>query len=102
VAAEQAVQVRAVDAGLARRGRDVVDIQTGHSVALPAPAFAENTRLVASDGAVLYEILPGNGRGETCVTLELRVPHDPAALQRWLVDVTNARRADGGHAPEWP
>jgi hypothetical protein len=36
------------------------------------------------------------------VTIELRVPHDPAALQRWLVEVSNARQADGGHAAEWP
>jgi hypothetical protein len=41
-------------------------------------------------------------RDVTSITLELRVPHEPAALQRWLVDVTNARQPDPGHAADWP
>jgi WD40 repeat protein len=33
--------------------------------------------------------------------LDLAVPHDPAALRRWLADVTNAEPAAGGRGAVW-
>jgi hypothetical protein len=77
----------------------IVDLQSGRSLALPAPAVTDH--LIARDGAVMYATDHVDDR-DRYVTLELRVPHDPAALQRWLTDVTNARQPDGGHAAEWP
>lgn len=35
-------------------------------------------------------------------TVELRVPHDPAALQRWLREVTNAQPSESGVGGVWP
>jgi hypothetical protein len=85
---------------LARGVVAIVDVHTGRSIALPVPALSD--QLVASDRAVMYPTgMADRDRVVTWVTLELRVPHEPAALQRWLADVSNARQSDG-HAAQWP
>ena len=83
-----------------RAGRRAVDLVTGSSVALPETAGTQ--QLVAAPDMVVYATSRGDGTTWRLATIALRVPHDPAALQRWLREITNARPADSGVGGVWP
>jgi hypothetical protein len=78
-------------------GVSLVDLDTGAVASLPMNAVdsavtgAGDTIIVASDSDV---------DTRTLSVYQLGVPHDPAALRRWLADATNAGAA--GNAVVWP
>ncbi|HET9988232.1 MAG TPA: hypothetical protein VFQ65_06925, partial [Kofleriaceae bacterium] len=73
----------------------LVDLDTGGSFALRTNAVADSG-LIASDHALMFATGIADDGRVRYDTLDLRIPHDAAALQHWLADITNA------HDGAWP
>ena len=76
----------------------IVDLTTGSSLALRMAAV--NDVIAAHGDTIAFEI-DADMNGRTVRFLDaIAVPHEPAALQRWVAKVTNATLSKGGGA--WP
>ena len=80
----------------AHREVSVLDLETGARLVLPATATTE--ALVTRGDTLLFASDEVDNK-DRYDAIELGVPHDPAALQRWLRDVTNAIPGGGWPSP---
>jgi hypothetical protein len=82
----------------------IVDTETPSQVTLAVrtvgPMMAIRSPLT-SHGDTLAVIATDRGPTARLHVLELAVPHDPAALARWLAEITNAEPAAGGRGAVW-
>jgi hypothetical protein len=87
----------------ARGDLAIVDPETAGSVTLAPralPPGAVSTPLVAR-GDTLVFLSNRDLDTSDMHMLDLPVPHEPAALKRWLAEVTNAEPAAGGRGAQW-
>ncbi len=78
----------------------VIDLVTAKSFDLPMRAMSAHS-LVASGNRV--GMTTGHSSAKMRFTYwDLSVPREPAALQRWLATITNARPIPGSDAVAWP
>jgi hypothetical protein len=75
----------------------IVDLATGSSLALRMFTIDD---IIAAHGDTIAFQIDSDLSGRTIRLLDLAVPHEPAALQRWVAGVTNAQLSKGGGA--WP
>ncbi len=83
----------------ARGAVSVIDLMGGSSMQLDATAIDDS--LVANGDTIMFATAVSVARASV-TAVELRVPHDPAALRRWLADVTNALPPESGQGGVWP
>jgi hypothetical protein len=78
----------------------ILDLQTGARVEMPVRRETSSPLLIHG-GSIGYATAVEAG-GTRVEIWQLPVPHEPAALQRWLAEITNARPIPGSDAVAWP
>jgi hypothetical protein len=76
----------------------VLDLSTGKRIELPLEMSGIGA--LVANGLRVGAIPTAETR--QLVFLDLDVPRDPAALARWLDEITNARSIEGSDAIAWP
>ena len=77
----------------------LLDVDGGEPIVLPLLALAEHIEVT---GRSLFVETLGSGGNRLVRQYPLSVPTEPAELQRWLANVTNARSVPGSEAVVWP